>query len=349
MLLFRIIKNGWYKKINLFGFFTIYKRELIDLYCHQTYLYLFKTKENRSIKLFYLFGIRLYKENKKPSFDDIKSLFNRLLKDERTIHKLQLIAANLHPKTFSEFKNSNNGQDIVLIGSGPTLNFFSPQNHCVNIKYCALNKAFTYDKVKYDYLFTNDFGFLSLNDVTEEFINYEGNNCIKFLGDHNGKRNWQIPESLCLKIKNCRRYKTNAWTYPSEFAFNIDTEIIGNFCTISLQAMQFLLYTNPKRVFLVGIDTTNNGHFSGSEYDEAVRNGEKVDDLHRWSARDWGKLKDFAEIYYPDTEIISVNPIGLKALFRNVYTRDYVKNNQELFEGFEEPVEYYEDIVNQEN
>ena len=29
MLLFRIIKNGWYKKINLFGFFTIYKRYII--------------------------------------------------------------------------------------------------------------------------------------------------------------------------------------------------------------------------------------------------------------------------------------------------------------------------------
>ena len=31
------------------------------------------------------------------------------------------------------------------------------------------------------------------------------------------------------------------------------------------------------------------------------------------------RLKEFAEIYYPDVEIISVNPVGLKGLFADIY------------------------------
>ena len=33
----------------------------------------------------------------------------------------------------------------------------------------------------------------------------------------------------------------------------------------------------------------------------------------------WLKLKKFAKTYYPDTEIISVNPVGLKGIFKDVY------------------------------
>jgi len=34
----------------------------------------------------------------------------------------------------------------------------------------------------------------------------------------------------------------------------------------------------------------------------------------------WIQLKEFVELYYPETEIISINPIGLKGLFRDEYT-----------------------------
>lgn len=349
MLIYKCIENGWKKKTKVMGF-TIYNRFLEDNYCNEIYFKILKFKHNPKELKIYLFGIQIANIVKAIQFNDIENLliterkiflneFERL----RKINQIQLIAANLHPKTFGEFKNCHNNQSIVLVGSGPTLNFYK---HPIDgIKHCGLNKAFLYNKVKFDYLFANDYGFLSNGDVTEEFINYKGNDCIKFLGDHNGKKDWQIPESLCLKNTNCRRYKTNAWTYKSEFAFNIDTELIGNFCTISLQAMQFLLYTNPQKIYLVGIDTSNNGHFGGSEYDETSRGGEDLNDLHNWAQRDWRYLKDFAKIYYPDTEIISVNPVGLRGLFKDVYTRSYVAENQELFAEIKNEIEYLEDIV----
>ena len=42
------------------------------------------------------------------------------------------------------------------------------------------------------------------------------------------------------------------------------------------------------------------------------------------------KLKKFIDIYYPDIEIISVNPVGLKGLFKDVYTQSYVDEHPEL-------------------
>ena len=48
---------------------------------------------------------------------------------------------------------------------------------------------------------------------------------------------------------------------------------------------------------------------------------------------DWKKMKEFAELYYPDTEIISVNPVGLKGLFKDEFTETYIENKLELFEG----------------
>ena len=38
-------------------------------------------------------------------------------------------------------------------------------------------------------------------------------------------------------------------------------------------------------------------------------------------------VKEFAEQYYPETEIISVNPVGLKGLFRDEYTEEFLKEN----------------------
>lgn len=37
----------------------------------------------------------------------------------------------------------------------------------------------------------------------------------------------------------------------------------------------------------------------------------------------YARMKMFAKQYYPDTEIFSVNPVGLKGLFKDMYTENY--------------------------
>ncbi len=88
-------------------------------------------------------------------------------------------------------------------------------------------------------------------------------------------------------------------------------QALGDFGSVIFSAIQFALYTNPKRIYLVGCDCTDNGYFYRNRktynHDTSLVNG-------------WQKLKEFASIHYPNIEIISINPVGLKGLFTDTYT-----------------------------
>lgn len=340
MKIYSEYEKDWDKEIKILGL-TIYNRSLIDHknkpYCKINILKgFFKTIENKKEKIYYFLGLPMYKKVKPIDYDlliealdnTVQRVGNKIYAKVSDTMRLNIIAKEINSKTFSGFKNINQGKTIVLMGAGPTLNYFNPLN---DVLYCGLNRVFMYDKVRLDYLFFNDNAFLLTDNASEKLLEYQNDKCIKFVGSHNGKDGWQIPESFLLKLKNIKRYQTNAWVSRANFAFDLEHEIIGNFCTISLQAMQFLLYTNPKKIYLAGIDTSPTGHFIGGEFNEATRNGLEQNDLHNAAAADWAKLKDFARIYYPETEIISINPVGLRGLFRDVYTQEYIDANKEIF------------------
>ena len=41
-------------------------------------------------------------------------------------------------------------------------------------------------------------------------------------------------------------------------------------------------------------------------------------------------MQNFIMKYYDDVEIISVNPIGLRGMFKDVYTREFLKDHPEI-------------------
>ena len=82
-------------------------------------------------------------------------------------------------------------------------------------------------------------------------------------------------------------------------------------------ALQFALWTNPKRIYLVGADCTSNGHAEGLGYHKLK--GSAQDDFSRLLLG-WKKIADYIKNYYPQIEIVSVNPVGLKGLFKDIYT-----------------------------
>ena len=328
MKIYQNIKSISERKVKIFGI-IIYKKFLRNNYIVRKYFYgLFSTKEKNGIYKYYFLGIKYFKKINLEKFicTKLAAQTNRItLNVQRSI-----TTALLHQKTFSSFKNCNQGKTIVLMGAGPTVNDFIPIK---NVIYCGLNRAFLFDKVKFDYLFAIDKS--GIKDYYNEFLNYTGNHCIKFVGDQNANVDFQIPESYALKI-NCLRYKTTTNLTNHKFTLDIDSEPLGNFCTVSLQAMQFLLYTNPKRIYIVGIDCTfaTKGHFIGTAPDITLR-GENPHNNDLRSVINWTELKDFANNYYPDTEIISINPVGLKGIFKDIYTDsngNYVDENGNLVE-----------------
>ena len=115
---------------------------------------------------------------------------------------------------------------------------------------------------------------------------------------------------------------------------DIENEPLGHYRSIALPALQFALYTNPSRIFLVGIDCTSSGHFTGKDVNVTDRGSDNDENVRLLIKNAYPDFKKFAETFYPDTEIISVNPVGLQGFFKDVYTKEYLEDHPD-FENME--------------
>ena len=85
----------------------------------------------------------------------------------------------------------------------------------------------------------------------------------------------------------------------------------GDYGGTAFSALQWIMFTNPKKLYLVGCDC------SGA-----------YKDFHLYS---WVKFKEFVSHNNPDLEIISVNPVSLKGFFKDIYTTDFINNTKNKF------------------
>ncbi len=228
----------------------------------------------------------------------------------------QLTTAKLHAKSFKGMRNAFLGRDVVIVGAGPSVVKYSPMHNCVHI---ALNRACSLKEIRFDYLFAIDNR--GIKNYYDDFASAE---CVKFVGDQGIGQEGQIPESVIATFKgDVRRYHTDAGhvsDLESRFAVDLETQVLGNFSTVAMHAMQFALYGRAKRIYLVGIDCSASGHFDVSVKSKSERACYSTG-MKAWAGDAfiaWTKLKSFAAMYYPDTEIISINPVGLKGLFNDI-------------------------------
>lgn len=240
-------------------------------------------------------------------FNELKMFINRLMEKK-------LSTMMMHQKTFLPFKNKHCGEDIVIMASGPTLKYFKPLDNCV---YIGVNKSFAAQKAPLDYLFIQDF-----SGATPGYIEkIKSLDCIKFYGltseDTFPERT--IPEDIRLDAGACpyRADWENIPGFQTEFAYDLSVQSLGCGGTVVFPALQFALWTNPRRIYLVGADTSRSGYFDGNGKNFLVP--DRLLPLYR-------KFKDFARQYYPYTEIISINPVGLKGIFKDVYTQEFLQN-----------------------
>lgn len=314
--LIRHLHRGKYDKINGVNYYTFGQR-------------LFSIKNKDRYKVFCFLGIKIKKLRHEEVHRELQNkllgIQNELLNMQKVLCKqikfdvdkstlllrLDITAAKLHQETFAKYKNAFAGKDVVLLATGPTLTKFKPIENAI---YVGVNSAFKYDKVKIDYMFFTDYCGLS---YLEEVNNYPAT---KFYGivrnfyTANGKSP-VIPESIAIRHGALRYYENaaNDWKIMEDldFAYDLTTTPLTNYCSITFPAMQFILWCNPRRIYLVGCDTSNSGYFDGTT------NSLTVDMV----MRGWLKMKDFVQTYYPEIEIISINPVGLEGLFKDIYTK----------------------------
>ena len=234
--------------------------------------------------------------------------------------KENIQASKIHPNVFRKYKNCNQGKTVVLCGAGPTLKYFSPLSKA---KYLGLNRAFLYSEIKLDYLFASDW--MGIKNYADEFKNYEGNNCKKFLAMPYTELERAIPENYACSFENERFVMESDFEQMRFHKYNIDIENqpFALSPTIATTAMQFLLYTMPKEIFIVGCDSANIGHFDKKEQNNNSDNTFEIN-LFNDIVKEWIELSKFIIHFYPNTKVYSVNPIGLKGIFSDVYTKNFL-------------------------
>ena len=234
-----------------------------------------------------------------------------------------LEVSKLHSQVFPKFKHCNIGKNVTIIGCGPSIQYYKNEADYLNL---ALNKAILLDNINYEYIFSIDSNILKTCPGYLDIIKQKKG--IKFIGKFlSPEFDYNFPEIKNEEKYNIYRYyaaKRHGMPSLKNFEYELHQDIttypLPDFYSISFAALHFALWTYPDKIYLVGLDTAPVGNlFDGpTSYH------------YRMMLIGYKKFKSFAERYYPDTEIISINPVGLKGLFKDVYTQSYVDKHPEL-------------------
>lgn len=231
-----------------------------------------------------------------------------------------------HQKIFPKYRGINRGKTVVIVATGPTLDYYKPMPDVVHM---GVNAAIWRKDIPFNYLFsmhyTEDFDFM------KELLNYE--DAVKFLGIYFRMGGLPIPvylteredvesfyiDNLLQLVYGTRVEKCKKTIYP------LDISVSPLMCYRSIVhcAMQFALWTHPSKIYLVGVDCSGRGnsHAKGLNY-ETWGDWGRMD--FRTFIRPWRKVKNWIDAYYPDIEIVSLNPVGLKGIFKDEYTDEYI-------------------------
>lgn len=248
--------------------------------------------------------------------------------------KVKIEAAVLHPKTFGEFKGINQGKNFALCASGPSILHFG-STMIGNCRFCGVNASIKKGNIDFDYVFCQDHHFEK--GKNESINTFDNGKCIKFYGKIENRRALTMDNNVDLQqLYKCKTHthqlpfqdvlSTNARPYilseyMGQMPYNIECEPIADVGGTVFSAMQFALYTNPKRIFLVGCD-----HTSGYFYDQQFKMFDASTQANTWVRFIVPHMKR----NYPSIQIISINPVGLKGLFRDVYTESYLQEHPEI-------------------
>lgn len=214
----------------------------------------------------------------------------------------------LHKNAFENKRFLNFGKDVVICATGPTLEFYEKN---LNGYYIGMNNAYKLADLQFDALFCQDAYTVFNGKVPSDFLSYRGKSCFKFLGNRQ-------PISSALNPKD---YSLFYYMSENRCNYNIASRPLPDFTSVVFSAFMFALWTMPKRIFLVGCDCSM-GHASSVKASHQCDCSPLV--------KNWKILKSFADRFYPDVEIISINPIGLRELFKDVYTESFLKAHPEI-------------------
>ena len=267
----------------------------------------------------YLAGFRISKKiNFQAQLSDLASRISKIPSPEDIFYYTSMAntVASLHSKTFPQFKDINTDKSIVILGSGPSLHYAPQIEDAISI---CCNRTYDFFQNKNpDYIFVQDF--LATRDYLEDLLK---KNSKIFIGRYvtKGASIITLPEDM-RRMDNIFNYFSGNKIFCSEIRPEIECNVLADFYTVVHPALHFALYTNARAIYLIGCDTSNNGYFG------KTRVQAKFDP--QILIEGYEKFKIFRDRHFPKTKIISVNPVALKGIFEDVYTKDFVDSNHDM-------------------
>lgn len=327
-------------KLTFADYLALYKRPFIEN--------LFYIKKKPTQRDFNILGIKFHVRRKneilKQHIQNVVNnqaafISNRILELENKLNVATIASSfqsvlfsdvnTIQRKTFEGFKNTHSEDVAVIIASGSTVRFYNDELKIKKAFNVAINGAMKLTRINFNYFFAYDYD--KFKDVFDKGIPSNLKNAIKFYGKDLLNNQSSIPEQFLLR-DNANRFFTynpindlsNPKLFPfCNFAENLECEPLLDHSSTSIIALQFLLYCNFKTIYLVGCDTTNDGYFYDLKNEQKNRNIDA-------EILGWKKIADFASENYPLTKIISINPVNLKGIFNDVYTRGYLNLHSDI-------------------
>ena len=214
--------------------------------------------------------------------------------------------------TFKLYRNMYYGRDVAIVATGPTVRDYSPLDNVIHI---GVNGAWKNKQIPLDYLFVQDLGpeRWNLENIKVGLDEFSGR---IFIGRYTKRAMHRLngfPEEFFLDNQKVSKYFVTASSTNEPIYQDICMHPLMDCYSVVFPAIHFALFTYPRRLYLIGCDMGGIGHF----YDDKPENLEKTHAFDKMKVG-FGRVKRFAHTYYPKTEIISVNPMGLKGLFKEI-------------------------------
>lgn len=286
----------------------------------------------------YYLGIRLFKKDVTPT--DIQTYFlslpiwrrinlearleslskriDNLPKEFDVLYYASLAAdiASIHSKIFPQFKNSNIGKSIAIFGAGPTVNY-APE--LKKSKIIACNRAYEFFlESGCDYFFGQDY-----NGIKSYYFTAIEKSTYAFIGRNAHKMHGTTPPEQYREMEKVYSYYILSKFYDFiKVRPRIESFPLIDYFTVVHPALHFALYTNPETIYLIGCDTSTGGYANKNILQFRIH----IEDIKVG----YEKLKQLRDLEYPDTRIVSVNPIGLKGMFEDVYTQEFLDSEPDI-------------------
>ena len=252
-------------------------------------------------------------------------------------------------KVFKEYENIHKGKKAVFVAGGPSLDKFIPLENVIYTGVNLIGKHRLFDQsvpgsIKLDYYFFGDrdrhmpkdfevtrqkFGgcifygkeFPSLL-LTKKEVESLGGKPFEQNIEH-GKGEW---EGRGTRRNNFDRHTKGHWIKrqpnPLLPSHGIFRDISQNPCyghTICIPAVQFLIYTGVSVIYLVGADCSGQTSF-GVDAKSPVSSSNRVAHLNYVDGfKHWINFKMFLREEKINVKIISINPVGLRGYFEEIY------------------------------